>query len=85
MEEYVRRGWFIAAMRLSPSRAEEEGEWQEYELSEGMIDPLRFTFEAPEPVYPLRISSLNPGMTEVLLYVTVVALAGSADLIPLGA
>ncbi|MDI6830660.1 MAG: hypothetical protein QME88_04920 [Actinomycetota bacterium] len=50
-----------------------------------MIDPLRFTFEAPEPVYPLRISSLNPGMTEVLLYVTVVALAGSADLIPLGA
>ncbi|MDY6793807.1 MAG: DUF2330 domain-containing protein [Actinomycetota bacterium] len=63
--DYIERGWCFVAMKVSPS-ADEEAEWA---LSDGTIDPLRFSFAAPRPVYPLYISSLNPGGSEVLLYV----------------
>jgi hypothetical protein len=62
---YVERDWCFTAMRVDPVQAE----GMEWDLSQGTIDPLRFTFKAPQPIYPLYISSLNPGRTEVLLYV----------------
>ncbi len=37
-------------------------------LAGGTIAPLRLEFRAEEPVYPLRLSSLNPGPTEIQLY-----------------
>jgi len=66
---YIERGWCFTAMRINPSVRDPMQGDLEHELSQGIIDPLRFTFDAPEPIYPLRISSLNPGETEVLLYV----------------
>ncbi|MEW6553665.1 MAG: DUF2330 domain-containing protein [Actinomycetota bacterium] len=78
LADYIERGWCFTAMRINPSAADqgsgdmEDEFWQgntDRELSQGIVDPLRFTFNAPVPVYPLRISSLNPGLTEVLLYV----------------
>jgi len=69
LADYIERDWCFTAMRINPSFQDPDSGYIEYELSEGVIDPLRFTFETPEPVYPLRISSLNPGTTEVLLYV----------------
>jgi hypothetical protein len=69
LADYVERGWCFTAMRINPRAADPMQGGLEYELSQGLIDPVRFTFDTPEPVYPLRISSLNPGDTEVLLYV----------------
>jgi Uncharacterized protein conserved in bacteria (DUF2330) len=69
LADYVKRGWCFTAMRINPSVADPASGGMGYELAMGTIDPLRFTFNTPEPVYPLRISSLNPGDTEVLLYV----------------
>lgn len=69
LADYIERGWCFTAMRVNPSFLDPASGSAEYELSEGTIDPLRFNFNSPEPVYPLRISSLNPGDTEVLLYV----------------
>ena len=69
LDVYIERDWCFTAMRINPSFEDPDYGYIDYELSEGTIDPLRFTFETPEPVYPLLISSLNPGVTEVLLYV----------------
>ncbi len=69
LDVYIERGWCFTAMRINPSFEDPDYGYMDYELSEGTIDPLRFTFETPEPVYPLLISSLNPGVTEVLLYI----------------
>ena len=69
LADYIERAWCFTAMRISPAYEDTTYGSVEYELSEGVIEPLRFIFDAPEPVYPLRISSLNPGETEVLLYV----------------
>lgn len=66
LADYIGRGWCFAAMRVNPGEASEMTEW---ELSDGTISPLRFTFASPRPVYPLYISSLNPGSSEVLLWV----------------
>ncbi|MFH1915676.1 MAG: DUF2330 domain-containing protein [Nanoarchaeota archaeon] len=38
-------------------------------LSSGRVQPVIITFQTDEPVYPLRISSVNAGVTEILLYV----------------
>ena len=38
-------------------------------LSSGTIAPLRLEFASKELVYPLRLSSLNPGATDIQLYV----------------
>ncbi len=69
LADYIGRSWCFTAMRINPAFMDPASGGAEYELSEGTVDPLRFTFSASEPVYPLRISSLNPGDTEVLLYV----------------
>src|SRR5205085_9979678 len=34
----------------------------------GELQPIRLTFRSRGPVYPLRISSLNGGETELLVY-----------------
>jgi hypothetical protein len=38
-------------------------------LAGGTITPLRLEFASDELVYPLRLSSLNPGATDIDLYV----------------
>ena len=65
LQEYIESGWCFTAMRINPYSMETAG----YQLSDGTIEPLRFTFKAECPLFPLRISSLNPGDTEVLVYV----------------
>jgi|GEM_PF-1720434 len=63
--EYINKDWCFVAMRINPSQGDET----ESMLSQGIIDPLRLSFTTPQPVYPLHISSLNPGNSEVLIYV----------------
>ena len=63
--DYIRRGWVFTAVRVSADRQAAS----ERKLNEGTLQSLSFVFRAPEPVYPLKISSLNSGKTEVLLYV----------------
>ena len=63
--DYIRRGWVFTAVRVSAGRQAAS----EQKLKEGTLQSLSFVFRAPEPVYPLKISSLNSGKTEVLLYV----------------
>lgn len=64
-DEYIRMKWIFVAMRIAPEEADSTAA---SELAAGTIQPIRFRFETPEPVYPLRISSINNGATDVLLY-----------------
>ena len=80
LADYVKRGWCFTAMRVNPAFNDPMSAGMEYELAQGIVDPLRFTFDTTEPVYPLRISSLNPGDTEVLLYVLAPQAYGHASL-----
>jgi len=57
LDQYVKEKWFFAAVKV---RAE---------TGRGVtLKPLRLTFEAERPVYPLRISSVNRGVTDIRLY-----------------
>lgn len=64
--EYARRGWVFVALRISPSQADSA---TRRALASGTIQPIRFRFRTPEPVYPLRISALGGSRSEILLYV----------------
>lgn len=92
LNEYIRRGWFFTAMRIDPSKAhgadsgtsEEEQRAAERtaakttaQMHNGTVQPLRLTFRANFPVYPLRISSLNGGTTDLLVYAVTDGPAGA--------
>ena len=64
LAHFVDRDWVFVAARIAPEKADLAGG-----LASGEVAPLRLTFECDEPVYPLKISSLNRGATEVLLYI----------------
>lgn len=64
LADYIRRGWFFTASRISTRRGSAE-----QAMREGTLHALQFDFAAPKPIYPLKISSLNHGPTKVLLYV----------------
>ncbi|MCX6818548.1 MAG: DUF2330 domain-containing protein [Candidatus Aenigmarchaeota archaeon] len=46
-----------------------EAEQVATQLDSGTIQPLLITFNSPKIVYPLKMSSINKGATEILLYV----------------
>ncbi|MDM8549864.1 DUF2330 domain-containing protein [Desulfobacterales bacterium HSG2] len=66
LEHYTRKGWVYAAMRIDRKSL---GKDEISELRTGELQPVRFSFPADEAVYPLRISSVNAGETEIQLYV----------------
>ncbi len=63
--DYIKRGWVFTAVRVSTASQKKAAA----KLEEGVLQSLKLVFPASEPVYPLKISSLNGGVTEVLLYV----------------
>lgn len=63
---YVGRGWIFTAMRIDPAT---QGKENTAGQEAGTIQAMRFTFSTEEAVYPLHISSINRGTTDVLVYV----------------
>jgi len=57
--DYVERGWYFTALKLVSDTAPLAGD----------LDPIRFTFEAAEPVYPLLLSRAATTDQRVVLYV----------------
>ncbi len=64
-QEYVDNGWVFVAMKI----AVESDSTLSKQLSSGTVQPIAFRFRSTAPIYPLKISSLIPGDTDVLLYV----------------
>lgn len=66
LEYYTAKKWVYAAMRIDPNALDSD---EVKKLKTGELQPIRFEFKTNEAVYPLKISSINSGVTEVLLYV----------------
>jgi len=61
LEFYVQEGgWYFVAARVLP---------EEVEGLDGDVHPLWLSFDAQEPVYPMRLTALVGGTIDVLLYV----------------
>lgn len=65
LEHYTKKKWVYVAMRIDRKALEND---EVKKLKTGELQPIRFIFSAKEMVYPLKISSVNAGETEVLLY-----------------
>lgn len=64
IQAYVRDRWtFVACKIHDPNPATAEG------LRSGTLAPLKLTFRALKPVYPLRLSSVNPEPFGLLVYI----------------
>jgi len=58
---YLAEGWLVVAVRLTPE--------EEAATFEGGLPPMRFTFPATEPVYPMRLSATAEYAQPFRLYV----------------
>ena len=58
LDEYVDRGWYFVALRLTSDAP-----------LEGGLDPIRFTFDSVQLVYPMALSKLATTTQKVRLYV----------------
>lgn len=58
---YLDQGWRILAVKLVPQNPDEE--------FDGTLPPMNLSFDAPEPVYPIRLSSMATRIQELRLYV----------------
>jgi len=65
LAHYTGKKWVYVAMRIDRDALESS---EVKKLKTGRLQPIRFSFETKEMVYPLKISSVNAGETEVLLY-----------------
>lgn len=65
LDSYARQGWYFVGMSLGE---EARGAGAEA-LAQGRVQPLHVRFAAAEPVFPLRVSSINPGFSDIDLYV----------------
>lgn len=63
--DYIRRGWVFTAMRINTGYQDKVSQ----RLHKGILQSLKFKFQTTEPVYPLKVSSLNNGKTDILLYI----------------
>ncbi|MCK4304091.1 MAG: DUF2330 domain-containing protein [Candidatus Eisenbacteria sp.] len=68
LQFYINKSWYFVAMKVDPSssvwNSNAGGYWH------GGLDPIRFSFDTEQIVYPMRISALSAmDQTEVLLYV----------------
>jgi len=66
LAHYTKKHWVYVAMRISNASLNKS---EVKKLNTGELQPIRFTFKTPQLVYPLTISSVNAGETELLLYV----------------
>jgi hypothetical protein len=58
--DYVDRGWIFVAAKLSRAEARRQT---------SLVHPLSFTFQSPEPVYPMRLTGVDAKPVSVELYI----------------
>jgi Uncharacterized protein conserved in bacteria (DUF2330) len=58
LDEYVQKGWYFVALKLTSDVP-----------LEGGLDPIRFTFDTDELVYPMALSKAAESIQRVRLYV----------------
>ncbi len=61
MNQYIHEGWTFVASKV-------KNEFFGNGLSQGVLAPLRLTFPANYPVYPMRLSAANPYPFKVLIF-----------------
>jgi hypothetical protein len=85
LHDYILRGWTFTAMRVNtgggsgPKPAPATAA-QSAETRDGSIQPVRLTFRTNSPVYPLRISSINGGESQIVLYIITLRPVSTAGL-----
>ena len=71
LAHYTQRGWFFTALKVRPHTAQRPGSaGTDLHAMQGNLRPIRVSFDAVAPVFPLRISAASTRHSvSVLLYV----------------
>ncbi len=64
LDDYINRKWLFAAFKIRT--AVDTLELQK--LKTGELQPISLKFKTDRPVYPMKISSINRGMTDLQIY-----------------
>lgn len=63
LDDYIKRGWVFTISKVNAAGFKDKNK-----QITGNLEPLAFDFNTNEPVFPLKLSSLNKGKTRILIY-----------------
>lgn len=66
-QDYIDDDWYFVTVKVSNKFQESTG--VETQLSEGAVDPLRFSFDTTDMIYPMRLTSVAKRSLDVMLFV----------------
>ncbi len=77
IKQYVKEKWTFVACRIKAPKAAKG-------LATGTLAPIRLTFSAKKPVYPVKLSSVNPKPFKLLIHLIVPSreLTANANVVP---
>ncbi|MBU0975162.1 DUF2330 domain-containing protein, partial [Patescibacteria group bacterium] len=67
VQDYLDSGWYFVTVKVNNKFTESTG--VEMQLSEGSVDPLRFSFETTDMIYPMKLTALAKRNLAVEIYV----------------
>ncbi|MBN2016389.1 DUF2330 domain-containing protein [Candidatus Dojkabacteria bacterium] len=66
-QDYIDDDWYFVTVKVNNKFSDSGG--VEKQLEEGAVDPLRFTFETTDMIYPMKMTGLASRDISVVLYV----------------
>lgn len=66
-QDYIDSDWYFVTVKVSNKFTDSSG--VESQLEEGAIDPLRFTFDTSDMIYPMKLTALGKRNISVMLYI----------------
>lgn len=67
IQDYIDSDWYFVTVKISNKFEDSSG--VESQLEEGAVDPLRFSFETTDMIYPMKLTGLSKQSIGVTLYV----------------
>jgi hypothetical protein len=67
IQDYIDSDWYFVTVKVNNKFVDSSG--VETQLEEGAVDPLRFSFDTTDMIYPMKLTAIGKKNVSVLLYV----------------
>jgi len=67
IKDYIDSGWYFVTVRINNEYTDSSG--VQTQLEQGAVDPLRFSFETTDMIYPMELTAISKRTVSVELYI----------------
>lgn len=67
IKDYIDSGWYFVTVKVNNEYTDSSG--VQSQLGEGAVDPLRFSFDTTDMIYPMKLTSISRRSISVNIYI----------------